>query len=150
MVNLRAPYLLARRVLPSMCKAGFGRVLFSSSVAAFTGGLVGPHYAGSKAGFHGLTHYLAARAAPPGVTVNAIAPALIAGTDMLRGDPDHLATLIGRLGTPEEVADLAMAKHRQWPRHEPGGWDQRWPSPGIAGRDAVHCPKRIRHRSSVL
>ena len=110
-VNLRAPYLLARRVLPGMCQARFGRVLFTSSVAAFTGGLVGPHYAASKAGLHGLTHYLASRAAPHGVTVNAIAPALISGTDMLPGDPDHLATLvpIGRLGAPEEVADLAMA-----------------------------------------
>jgi 3-oxoacyl-[acyl-carrier protein] reductase len=110
-VNLRAPYLLTRRVLTDMCKAKFGRILFTSSVAAFTGGLVGPHYAASKAGLHGLTHYLATRAAPHGVTVNAIAPALIAGTDMVPGDPDHLATLIpiGRLGTPEEVADLAMA-----------------------------------------
>lgn len=110
-VNLRAPYLLARRVLPGMCKAKFGRILFTSSVAAFTGGLVGPHYAASKAGLHGLTHYLASRAAPDGVTVNAVAPALIAGTDMLPGDPGQLAAMIpvGRLGAPEEVADLAMA-----------------------------------------
>ena len=110
-VNLRAPYLLARRVLPGMQKRKFGRVLFTSSVAAFTGGLVGPHYAASKAGLHGLTRFLAARAAPDGVTVNAIAPALIAGTDMLPGDPAELATMIpvGRLGSPEEVADLAMA-----------------------------------------
>jgi 3-oxoacyl-[acyl-carrier protein] reductase len=94
-----------------MQKRKFGRVLFTSSVAAFTGGLVGPHYAASKAGLHGLTRFLAARAAPDGVTVNAIAPALIAGTDMLPGDPAELATMIpvGRLGSPEEVADLAMA-----------------------------------------
>lgn len=110
-VNLRAPYLLARRVLPGMQKRKFGRVLFTSSVAAFTGGLVGPHYAASKAGLHGLTRFLAARVAPDGVTVNAIAPALIAGTDMLPGDPAELATMIpvGRLGSPEEVDDLAMA-----------------------------------------
>ncbi|MGO9656847.1 MAG: SDR family NAD(P)-dependent oxidoreductase [Acidimicrobiales bacterium] len=110
-VNLRAPYLLARRVLPGMRSRKFGRVLFMSSVAAFTGGLVGPHYAASKAGLHGLTHFLASRAAPDGVTVNAIAPALIAGTDMLPGDPSELAAMVpvGRLGTTEEVADLAMA-----------------------------------------
>jgi 3-oxoacyl-[acyl-carrier protein] reductase len=110
-VNLRAPFLLARRVLPGMAERGFGRVLFMSSVAGFTGGIVGPHYAASKAGLHGLTHYLARRAAGEGVTVNALAPALIEDTGMLPGDPGALATMIpvGRLGKPEEVADLALA-----------------------------------------
>jgi 3-oxoacyl-[acyl-carrier protein] reductase len=113
-VNLRAPYLLARAVLPGMRTRGFGRVLFTSSVAAFTGGLVGPHYAASKAGLHGLTHFLAARVAADGVTVNALAPALIEQTAMLPGDPGDLAARVpvGRLGTPTEVADLAMAMLR--------------------------------------
>jgi 3-oxoacyl-[acyl-carrier protein] reductase len=75
-VNLRAPYLLARCVLPGMRARGYGRILFTSLVAALTGGIVGPHYASSKAGLHGLTHFLASRVAPDGVTANAIAPAL--------------------------------------------------------------------------
>jgi 3-oxoacyl-[acyl-carrier protein] reductase len=110
-VNLRAPYLIARRVLPGMRERGFGRIVFTSSVAALTGGIVGPHYAASKAGLHGLTHHLAARVAGDGVTVNAVAPALIAGTTMLPGDPGDLAARIpvGRLGEPGEVADLIMA-----------------------------------------
>jgi 3-oxoacyl-[acyl-carrier protein] reductase len=110
-VNLRAPFLLARRVLPGMRGRGFGRILFTSSVAALTGGIIGPHYASSKAGLHGLTHFLASRAAPDGVTVNAIAPALIEDTGMLPGDPGELARLIpvGRVGRPPEVADLALA-----------------------------------------
>jgi 3-oxoacyl-[acyl-carrier protein] reductase len=82
-VNLRAPFLLARRTIPGMTERGFGRVLFMSSVAGFTGGIVGPHYAASKAGLHGLTHYLARRCAGDGVTVNALAPALIEDTRML-------------------------------------------------------------------
>jgi 3-oxoacyl-[acyl-carrier protein] reductase len=113
-INLRAPYLLARRVLPGMIERAWGRILFTSSVAAFTGGIVGPHYAASKAGLHGLTHHLAARVAEAGVTVNAIAPALIEHTDMLPGDPGFLARAIpvGRLGQPEEVADMAVAMLR--------------------------------------
>jgi 3-oxoacyl-[acyl-carrier protein] reductase len=110
-VNLRAPYLLARRVLPGMRERGFGRILFTSSVAALTGGIVGPHYASSKAGLHGLTHHLASRVARDEVTVNAIAPALIENTGMLPGDPGELArhVPVGRLGRPSEVADLALA-----------------------------------------
>lgn len=110
-VNLTAPFLLARRVAPGMSSRGFGRILFVSSVAAFTGGVVGPHYAASKAGLHGLTHWLASRLASDGVTVNAIAPALIEGTGMLPGGSDELRARIpvGRLGTPDEVADLALA-----------------------------------------
>jgi 3-oxoacyl-[acyl-carrier protein] reductase len=110
-VNLRAPFLLAQRTLPGMRARGFGRILFVSSVAAFTGGIVGPHYAASKAALHGLTHFLASRTAGEGVTVNAIAPALITDTGMLPGEPDELRARVpvGRLGQPAEVADLALA-----------------------------------------
>jgi 3-oxoacyl-[acyl-carrier protein] reductase len=110
-INLRAPYLLARRALPGMVERRFGRVLFTSSIAGLTGGRIGPHYAASKSGLHGLTHHLAARVAGDGITVNAIAPALIADTRMFPGDPAELAARIpvGRVGTPDEVADLALA-----------------------------------------
>ena len=110
-VNLRAPFLLAQRILPGMRERRFGRVLFMSSVAAFTGGIVGPHYAASKAGLLGLTHFLAGRLAPFQVTVNALAPALISETGMLPGEPEELRQQVpvGRLGRPGEVADLALA-----------------------------------------
>jgi len=113
-INLRAPFLLARRVIPGMKDRGFGRILFVSSVAGFTGGIVGPHYAASKAGLHGLTHHLASRVAEAGITVNALAPALIEHTDMLPGDPGYLqrAIPVGRLGRPGEVAEMAIAMLR--------------------------------------
>ena len=110
-VNLRAPFLLAQCAVRSMRERGFGRILFISSVAAFTGGIVGPHYAASKAGLHGLTHFLASRLAASGVTVNALAPALVADTGMLPDDPAQLRRQVpvGRLGQPSEVAELAAA-----------------------------------------
>ena len=110
-VNLRAPFLLAQHAVPAMRESGFGRILFISSVAAFTGGIVGPHYAASKAGLHGLTHFLASRLAASGITVNALAPALVTDTGMLPGDPGELRRQVpvGRLGRPSEVADLAAA-----------------------------------------
>jgi 3-oxoacyl-[acyl-carrier protein] reductase len=110
-VNLRAPFLLAQRTVPGMRERRWGRVLLMSSVAAATGGLVGPHYAASKAGLDGLVHFIAAREAAHGITANALAPALIEDTAMLPGDPGDLAERIPvrRLGRPEEVADLALA-----------------------------------------
>ena len=112
-VNLRAPFLLAQAVTPGMRERGFGRIVLMSSVAAFTGGILGPHYTSSKAGLIGLARALARSLAPHGVTVNAVAPALVE-TDMIdegASDLDELAGSIpvGRLGRPEEVADLVLA-----------------------------------------
>lgn len=109
-VNLRAPFLLCRQALPGMVARGFGRVLLMSSVAAFRGGVIGPDYAASKSGLHGLTHFLASRVASHGVTVNALAPGFIE-TAMLPGEPEQLGTTtpVRRVGTPEEVAELALA-----------------------------------------
>jgi len=112
-VNLRAAFLLAQRITPGMRERHWGRVIFVSSVAAFTGGIVGPHYAASKAGLLGLMHSLAASLAPHGVTVNAVAPALVAETGMLPGGPGAEQELIsripvGRLGKPEDVVEAIM------------------------------------------
>ncbi len=109
-VNLRAPFLLAQRALPAMRDRRFGRILFMSSTAALRGGVIGPDYAASKAGLHAIAYFLAARTARDGVTVNVLAPGFI-DTAMLPGDPVQLASAIpvGRVGRPEEVADLALA-----------------------------------------
>jgi 3-oxoacyl-[acyl-carrier protein] reductase len=109
-INLRAPFLVARAALGTMLERRTGRIVLVSSVAAYTGGIIGPHYAASKAGLHGLAHSLSQFASGRGVSVNVVAPALIA-TDMMPADDaarERLATRIpvGRLGTAEEVADL--------------------------------------------
>jgi 3-oxoacyl-[acyl-carrier protein] reductase len=110
-INLRAPFLVVRSAIGG--ERGFGRIVLLSSVAAYTGGIVGPHYAASKAGLHGLAHSLSQFASPHGVTVNVVAPALIA-TDMMPTDEQALRELarripVGRLGQADEVADLIAA-----------------------------------------
>jgi 3-oxoacyl-[acyl-carrier protein] reductase len=106
-VNLKSVFLVTQAVLPAMRAARWGRIINLSSVAAQTGGVVGPHYAASKAGVIGLTHSYANLLAKEGITANAIAPALI-DTDMVRNNPRARPDLIpvGRFGTIEEVADV--------------------------------------------
>jgi 3-oxoacyl-[acyl-carrier protein] reductase len=108
-VNLKSQFLLIQAVLPVMRTNRWGRIINLSSVAAQVGGVVGPHYAASKAGILGLTHYFAALLTKEGITVNAIAPALI-NTEMVTSNPKARPELIpvGRFGTAEEVAEVAV------------------------------------------
>lgn len=108
-VNLKSVFLVTQAVLPRMCAAQWGRIINLSSVAAQTGGVVGPHYAASKAGVLGLTHSYAHLLAKKRITVNAIAPALIE-TEMVTSNPNARPDLIpvGRFGTVEETADVAV------------------------------------------
>ncbi|HWD00793.1 MAG TPA: 3-oxoacyl-ACP reductase family protein [Candidatus Sulfopaludibacter sp.] len=108
-VNLKSVFLVTQRLLPAMRRAHFGRIINLTSVAAQLGGVVGPHYAASKAGIIGITHSYAALLVKEGITANAISPALIA-TDMvtqnLNAKPDRIP--VGRFGEPSEVADVAV------------------------------------------
>jgi 3-oxoacyl-[acyl-carrier protein] reductase len=108
---VQAPLALVAAVVPGMRERGWGRILFVSSLSAFNGGFVGPHYAAAKAGQIGLMHSLAGTLAPHGVTVNTIAPALIATDGVPASSRPELtqAIPVGRRGQPEEVADLALA-----------------------------------------
>src|SRR5262249_60166527 len=101
--------LLTQSVLPGMRARRWGRIINVSSVAAQVGGVVGPHYAASKAGLHGLTHAYASLLAREGITVNCIAPALIE-TAMVTANPRARPDLIpvGRFGAAEEAAEVGM------------------------------------------
>ncbi len=108
-VNLKSCFLVTQAILPGMRSRRWGRIVNLSSVAAQLGGVVGPHYAASKAGMLGLTHYYARYLAAEGITVNSIAPALIE-TDMvatnLRASSGNIP--VGRLGSVDEVSDVAV------------------------------------------
>jgi 3-oxoacyl-[acyl-carrier protein] reductase len=108
-VNVKSCFLTTKAVVPGMRERGWGRIINLSSVAAQVGGVVGPHYASSKAAILGMTHYYASRLAKLGVTVNAIAPALIE-TEMVTANLNANPGLIpvGRFGNVAEIADVAV------------------------------------------
>jgi 3-oxoacyl-[acyl-carrier protein] reductase len=107
--NLTATWRLAKRVIPQMMKARWGRVVVVSSVGAYMGAPGQSNYAASKAGLIGLTRSIAREYGPRGITANVVAPGPI-DTDMLATMPDDkraaLGTQVpvGRIGTPDEVA----------------------------------------------
>jgi 3-oxoacyl-[acyl-carrier protein] reductase len=108
-VNLTSMFLIIQRVIPGLRAARWGRIINLSSIAAQTGGIIGPHYAASKAGILGLTRSYALHLAKDGITVNAIAPGLIE-TDMAAGVPADVRAKIpnDQVGTPDEVAQVAV------------------------------------------
>ncbi len=107
--NLKSAFLCTQALLPGMRARGFGRIVNISSGAARGAGAVGVHYNASKAGMEGLTRGYAARVVKDGVTVNAVAPALIA-TEMIK--PHRIDSLpkipLGRLGTADEIASIVL------------------------------------------
>ena len=108
-VNLKSVFLVTQAVVGGMRQRKWGRIINLSSVAAQTGGAVGAHYAASKAGIIGLTHSCASSLIRDGITVNAIAPALIE-TDMVTSNPNANPNLIpmGHFGSVEDVAAVAI------------------------------------------
>jgi 3-oxoacyl-[acyl-carrier protein] reductase len=110
-INLTGSFLVTQAVVPAMRRARWGRIMAISSVAAQTGGVIGPHYAASKAGQIGLMHAYARRLAGDGITANAIAPGRV-DTDIVRQDTSPLRRTppppVGRIGTVDEVAAVAV------------------------------------------
>jgi 3-oxoacyl-[acyl-carrier protein] reductase len=109
-VNLKSVFLCTQAVLPGMRARRWGRIVNISSAAARGGGSIGAHYNASKAGMEGLTRGYAARLAKDGVTVNAVAPALI-DTEMMAAQREQMAARVpvGRLGSSAEVAAIVVA-----------------------------------------
>ena len=118
-VNARGCFLMSRAAVPSMRKAGWGRIVSVSSKAAFRPGARRATYAASKAAIVGFTKSLALDLAPFGITVNAVCPGPIRtsraistnrreyGDDLEVGFRERAKEIpVGRFGTPDEVAAM--------------------------------------------
>lgn len=112
-VNLTAPFLYSREVLPNMIRNKWGRIINIVSMWGETGASCEVAYSATKAGLIGMTKALAKEVGPSFVTVNAISPGLI-DTDMNRAlsDEDKASLIEGtplsRMGTPLDVANAAI------------------------------------------
>ena len=108
-VILDGAWLCARSFLEPLRSSGAGAIVNVGGMSAHTGAAGRPHVVAAKAGLAGLTRALAHDLAPHGVTVNCVVPGLI---DTVRGESSgersghegRRTTLLGRRGTPEEVA----------------------------------------------
>ena len=109
--NLGGAFRCARAVARPMMKARYGRIVNVSSVVGLIGNPGQSNYAASKAGLLGFTKALARELASRSITVNAVCPGFIE-TDMTAALPESARAELfariplGRLGKPEEVADV--------------------------------------------
>jgi 3-oxoacyl-[acyl-carrier protein] reductase len=111
--NLKAVFRASRAVMRTMVKQRYGRIVNITSVVGASGNPGQANYAAAKAGVAGMARALARELGSRGVTVNCVAPGFIA-TDMTEGlsEAQRAALLaqvpIGRLGTPQEVAEAVV------------------------------------------
>lgn len=117
-VDLNGAWRVFRAVLPHMRRAGYGRLIATSSVAGTVSAWPEhPHYAAAKAGLVGLMQNLAVECGPDGITANAVAPGVIETPQALDPvnslGPDGVAAVaplvpVGRVGAPEDIAYLYL------------------------------------------
>jgi 3-oxoacyl-[acyl-carrier protein] reductase len=90
--NLKSSFLVTQAAVGAMRAERWGRIVMISSVAAHLGGVVGPHYAASKAGMIGMAHYYARALVSEGITVNTVSPALISSPSGASAKPRRSPT----------------------------------------------------------
>ena len=121
-INLKGTWLCCQAIIPAMRQRKYSRIVTAGSNSAAIGGNARPWldrdeqlgsanvaYGASKAGVHGMTLFLAKELAADGITANSLAPGPVA-TAMVKNIRQSVVDSIpiGRIGTPEEIADAAL------------------------------------------
>jgi NAD(P)-dependent dehydrogenase (short-subunit alcohol dehydrogenase family) len=105
-VNLRGHMLVTRHTVPKLLERGGGAVVYTSSIASFTGEAARPAYSATKAGINALARHVASRWGKEGIRANAITPGLIVTPEI-------------RDGAPAEILERGMARNRTTRHGEP-------------------------------
>lgn len=138
-VHLRGAFHVVRPAFPVMCKAGYGRVVLTSSIGGLYGNQNVVNYCVSKAGMIGLSNVIAIEGAAEGVKSNVIIPAAVTrlseGIDTSKFppmDPELVAPAVGWLAhescsvTGEMLVALAGRMARAWVAESPGVYKRSW------------------------
>ena len=120
-LNLTSAFISVHAVLPSMLRAGYGRIILIGSSAVYSGSGGAIDYAAAKAGLQGMAAYLTRAYARRGLLTNIIHPCVIE-TELLReryADETARAALVaqipaGRLGRPQDIAGLVAYLASPW------------------------------------
>jgi 3-oxoacyl-[acyl-carrier protein] reductase len=96
-VNLIAPYLVCRAVVPHMVRAGYGRIVNIASIAGKEGNPNASHYSASKAGLIALTKSLAKELAATGVLVNCVTPAAAKTELFAQMKQEHIDYMLSKI-----------------------------------------------------
>ncbi len=112
-VNLRGPFFLFQRCLPSLLESDHASVINVISVGAFIAGGNTSMYSAAKAGLLSFTRSMAGVFSPEGVRVNAIAPGTVDTTMTRNSGPEAMGRMsvlsyIGRIGHPDELVGAAL------------------------------------------
>jgi 3-oxoacyl-[acyl-carrier protein] reductase len=112
-VHLKGAFLCTRAIAPRMRDARRGAIVNMSSVSGKIGNIGQANYSSAKAGMVALTKVTSREFAPYGVRANAIQPGLISTPPTLERGEEKLregaaGTPLGRIGTPDEVASVAL------------------------------------------
>lgn len=124
--NLTGSFHMIRAVAPYLRRQADGKIVIISSVHGLRSEFGLANYAASKAGLLGLTRSAALELGPSNVNVNAVAPGYIRTTRLTNGVPAELLdrarerSVLGRLGDPQDVANVVVFLCSEYARHITG------------------------------